>query len=104
MFSNTMKYKFFIIFKWILALLVTFIIVFPLWWIFVYSITLPGELFSRSIKYWPENPTLASYKYLINNVNLFRKIWDTFIIVGFSILIGMVVSIAAAFSFARFKS
>lgn len=104
MFSNTMKYRFFIIFKWILALLVTFIIVFPLWWIFVSSTTPSGELFSRPIKYWPDNPTLDSYKYLINNVNLFRKIWDTFIIVGLSILIAMIVSIAAAFSFARFKS
>src|SRR5699024_6412102 len=104
MLSNRMKYRFFIIFKWILALIVTFLIVFPLWWIFVSSITPSGELFSRPIKYWPDNPTLESYKYLINNVNLFRKIWDTFIIVGLAILIGMIVSVAAAFSFARFKS
>lgn len=104
MLSNTMKHRQFKVFKWVLALLVTFIIVFPLWWIFVSSITPPGELFSSPIKYWPNNPTLDSYKYLINHVDLFRKIWDTFIVVGLSILIGMIVSIAAAFSFARFKS
>ncbi|MBT2759241.1 carbohydrate ABC transporter permease [Mesobacillus foraminis] len=91
-------------FKWTPALAVGFLIMFPLWWIFVSSITPPGELFSKPIKYWPENPTLESYRYLIENADLFKKVWDTLLIVGLSILIGMVVSVLAAFSFARFKS
>lgn len=92
------------LYKWSLALVVGFLILFPLWWIFVSSITPSGELFSKPIKYWPENPTLESYSYLIKNADLLQKVWDTVIIVGLSILIGMVVSLMAAFSFARFKS
>lgn len=92
------------LFKWSLALIVGFLILFPLWWIFVSSITPSGELFSKPIKYWPENPTLESYSYLIQNADLFQKVWDTILIVGLSIFIGMVVSLMAAFSFARFKS
>lgn len=91
-------------YRWSLAVIVGFLILFPLWWIFVSSITPSGELFSKPIKYWPENPTLESYQYLIANADLFQKIWDTMLIVGLSIFIGMVVSVMAAFSFARFKS
>ncbi|MDF9840589.1 MULTISPECIES: carbohydrate ABC transporter permease [unclassified Paenibacillus] len=92
------------LFMWGLALIVAFLILFPLWWIFISSITPSGELFSSPIKYWPDHPTLASYRYLIENVGLLPKIWDTAIIVGLSILIGMVVSVMAAFSFARFRT
>ncbi|CAM4243991.1 carbohydrate ABC transporter permease [Paenibacillus typhae] len=92
------------LFMWGLALIVAFLILFPLWWIFISSITPSGELFSTPIKYWPDHPTLASYRYLIENVGLLPKIWDTAIIVGLSILIGMVVSVMAAFSFARFRT
>lgn len=104
MFSKSARLFLLRCFKWALALLVAFIILFPLWWIFVSSITPSGELFSKPIKYWPDHPTLESYKYLIENVGLLKKIGDTAIIVGLSIVIGMIVSVAAAFSFARFKS
>lgn len=91
-------------FMWLLAAVVAFLILFPLWWIFISSITPSGELFSKPIKYWPAHPTLDSYRYLIENVGLLSKIWNTFIIVGLSILIGMIVSVTAAFSFARFRT
>jgi multiple sugar transport system permease protein len=91
-------------FMWSLALVVAFLILFPLWWIFISSITPSGELFSKPIKYWPAHPTLESYSYLIQNVGLLSKIRDTIIIVGLSIVIGMIFSVMAAYSFARFKS
>ena len=89
---------------WGLAAIVAFLILFPLWWIFISSITPAGELFSKPIKYWPAHPTLDSYRYLIKNVGLLPKIGNTAIIVGLSILIGMMISVMAAFSFARFRS
>jgi multiple sugar transport system permease protein len=91
-------------FKWFLAAIVAFLILFPLWWIFTSSITPSGQLFSNPIKYWPAHPTLESYSYLIENAALIPKIWNTVIIVGLSILIGMIVSVMAAFSFARFRN
>lgn len=91
-------------FKWFLAILVAFVILFPIWWIFESSITPPGELFKKPIQYFPEHPTLASYKYLIEYVDLLPKIRDTLIIVGSSLVISTIVSILAAYGFARFKS
>lgn len=91
-------------FKWALVLLVAFVILFPLWWIFISSITPSSELFKKPIQYWPSHFTLASYSYLIHNAGLLAKIRDTIIIVGLTIVIGMILCIMAAFSFARFKS
>lgn len=104
MFSNGSKRILLRCLMWTLAIVVAFLILFPLWWIFISSITPSGELFSKPIKYWPVNPTLESYAYLIENVGLLAKSRDTIIIVGLSITIGMIVSVMAAFSFARFKN
>lgn len=104
MFSNGSKRILQRCLMWTLAIVVAFLILFPLWWIFISSITPSGELFSKPIKYWPVNPTLESYTYLIENVGLLAKSRDTIIIVGLSITIGMIVSVMAAFSFARFKN
>ncbi|WP_248927173.1 carbohydrate ABC transporter permease [Paenibacillus hamazuiensis] len=91
-------------FMWTLAAIVAFLILFPLWWIFISSITPAGELFSKPLKYWPVHPTLESYQYLIDHVGLLSKIGNTVIIVGLSIVIGMIVAVMAAFSFARFRN
>jgi multiple sugar transport system permease protein len=91
-------------FKWALVLLVAFVILFPLWWIFISSITPSSELFKKPIQYWPSHFTLDSYSYLIQNGGLLAKIRDTIIIVGLTIVIGMILCIMAAYSFARFKS
>ncbi|WP_419871436.1 carbohydrate ABC transporter permease [Candidatus Pristimantibacillus sp. PTI5] len=104
MFSNGSKRILLRCLMWTLALVVAFLILFPLWWIFISSITPSGELFSKPIKYWPVNPTLESYSYLIGNVGLLAKSRDTLIIVGLSITTGMILSVMAAFSFARFKN
>jgi multiple sugar transport system permease protein len=91
-------------FKWALALLVALVILFPLWWIFISSITPSSELFKKPIEYWPVHFTLESYNYLIQHAGLLPKIRDTAIIVGATIIIGMIVCVMAAYSFARFKS
>ncbi|MBB6691891.1 carbohydrate ABC transporter permease [Cohnella xylanilytica] len=104
MVSNRSRRLFPVLLMWGLAAIVAFLILFPLWWIFISSITPAGELFAKPLKYWPAHPTLDSYRFLIENVGLLAKIRDTLIIVGLSILIGMIVSVMAAFSFSRFRS
>lgn len=91
-------------FKWIIALLVAFLILFPLYWIFISSITPSGELFQRPINYLPENPTLSNYIFLLKNVGLMSKIMSTVIIIGTTLIISTIVSIMAAYAFARYNS
>ena len=90
--------------KWVIFLLISFVILFPIYWIFISSITPPGELFTSPINYLPQNPTLESYKFLMNNVGLLSKIGNTILIVGVTLVIGTIICAMAAYGFARFKS
>ncbi|QTL99131.1 ABC transporter permease subunit [Iocasia frigidifontis] len=90
--------------KWILALTVSFIILFPLYWIFISSITPAGELFKQPIDYLPDNPTISNYIYLIYNVGLIEKVVSTLIIIGTTLIIGTIICVMASYGFARYKS
>lgn len=90
--------------RWILFALVSFVILFPVYWIFISSITPPGELFKTPIDYLPDHPTLESYTFLIENVGLIQKIGNTVLIVGSTLVISTVLCSMAAYAFARFGS
>lgn len=90
--------------RWVLCGLVSFVILFPVYWIFISSITPPGELFKMPIDYIPDHPTLDSYRFLIENVGLLSKVGNTVIIIGATLLIGTVICVMGAYAFARFKS
>lgn len=90
--------------RWLLFALVAFIILFPVYWIFISSITPQGELFQMPIDYLPDHPTLESYKFLIQNVGLLEKIGNTVIIVGITLVISTVLCAMAAYGFSRFQS
>lgn len=90
--------------RWILFAAVSFLILFPVYWIFISSITPPGELFKMPIDYLPDHPTLDSYSFLISNVGLISKIGNTIIIVGATLIIGTLFCAMGAYAFARFRS
>lgn len=88
----------------LLIFVVSFIILLPLYWIFISSITPSAELFQSPIDYLPDHPTLENYKYLLENVGLLEKVVNTVIIVGLTILVSTVLCVLAAYAFSRFKS
>lgn len=88
----------------LLIFLVAFIILLPLYWIFISSITPSSELFQSPIDYLPDHPTLENYKYLIENVGLLSKIGNTVIIVGITIVVSTILCVLGAYAFARFHS
>ena len=90
--------------KWVLFALVSFVILFPVYWIFISSITPPGELFKTPIDYLPDSPTLDSYQFLIENVGLLSKIGNTVIIIGITLVVGTTICVMGANAFARFSS
>jgi multiple sugar transport system permease protein len=90
--------------KWIIVGLVAFVILVPVYWILISSITPAGELFKSPIDYLPDHPTLDSYSFLIKNVGLFSKIGNTLVIVGSTLIISTVICILGAYAFARFMN
>lgn len=91
------------VFKILLILLVSFLILFPLYWIFISSITPSSELFSAPIDYLPDHPSLENYLYLIENVGLLGKIGNTVLIVGTTLVLSTVLCVLAAYAFSRFS-
>ena len=90
--------------RWLLFAVVAFLILFPVYWIFISSITPPGELFQTPIQYLPKHPTLESYQFLIENVGLLAKIGNTVLIVGVTLVVSTVLCAMAAYGFSRFQS
>lgn len=88
----------------LLIFLVSFVILLPLYWIFISSITPSAELFQTPIDYTPDHPTLENYRFLIENVGLVQKIGSTVLIVGVTIVISTVLCVLGAYAFARFPS
>lgn len=90
--------------RWCLFGAVAFLILFPVYWIFISSITPPGELFKMPIDYLPDHPTLNSYQFLIQNVGLLSKIGNTVVIIGVTLVVGTLFCVMGAYAFARFRS
>lgn len=89
---------------WVLVVLVSFIILAPLYWIFISSITPSSELFSSPIHYIPSHPTTDHYAQLIFNCNLGGKLANTLIVTFFALLINTTICIMAAYGFCRHQS
>lgn len=96
------KFKF--VFRWLLFTIVAFVILFPVFWIFISSITPAGQLFNSPIDYFPDNPTLENYRFLIKNVDLVEKIGSTILIIGATLALSIIFCIMAAYGFARYSS
>ena len=62
------------IIRWVVFALIAFVVLMPVYWIFISSITPPGELFKSPIEYLPKHPSLESYQFLVSHVGLLEKI------------------------------
>lgn len=89
--------------RWTLTGLICFMILFPLWWIFISSITPSSELYTTPIHYIPLHPTFENYVRAVTQMDIFQKIQNTLIITGCSLLASIVFGLMAAYAFARFE-
>lgn len=101
------KYKAYRIFtivgRWLLFAIVALVVLVPVYWIFISSITPSGELFKSPIDYLPDHPTLDSYLYLIQNVGLVEKIQNTILIIGATLIISTIICVLGAYAFCRYS-
>lgn len=87
---------------WAFTIVIGFIILFPVYWIFMSSVTPKDMLFTSPIHYIPLKSTLENYIELFRDVNIFDFALHTGIIIVFSLIFSIVFSLTAAYSFARF--
>lgn len=89
---------------WLTAAAVVLVIVFPVWWIVLSSITPKDQLFQTPIQYLPAAPTLENYKNLFANVNVPLLIRDTMVVTSFSMLLSLLICLLAAYGFSHARS
>lgn len=96
------KSKGYHVFIWGITIVLALVILFPVFWIFTSSITEKELLFTTPVTYFPENPTMKNYIDLFREVDVWGLASNTAIVAFFSIIVSILVSVLAAYSFARF--
>ena len=89
--------------RWLLIAAIAFIVLVPEYWIFLSSITPQDKILSSPINYIPQEPTLDNYKTLFTLMDIPGHAGNTTIILFFSMLLNMVISIPASYAFARIR-
>lgn len=87
---------------WLITIAVSFVILFPILWIFSSSITEKEKIFTVPVTYFPENPTLENYIELFRTVDVGGLALNTLIVAFFAIILSILVSLFAAYAFSRF--
>jgi len=89
---------------WSATLITALVILVPLYWIFISSITPAHELFTSPINYIPLHPTLKHYQKLFLSLNLNQKMFNTLFITASTLTISTVICLMAAYGFNRYES
>lgn len=90
------------VFQWSVTAVIGLIILFPLYWIFISSITPQADLFSTPIQYIPENITFENYVTLFTGLNILDKTVTTAIITTVAMVVSTIACTLAAYAFSRY--
>ena len=87
----------------VLAVLVTVIMVFPLYWMLATALKTESEVMSSTITFWPAVPQFENFAYVINKVPFFRYMLNTAIITAMQMGSEIFLGILAAYAFSKGK-
>jgi len=88
---------------WLPLLLILVFLLFPFYWTFVTSIKPEAELYGKIVRYWPQNPTLESYKRLFVEINFLRPMGNSLLVALSTTLVSLFASTLAAYAFTRYN-
>lgn len=87
----------------VVAVLVTLVFLFPIYWLAIISLKTPNEIFAFPPVWWPEALQFANYAVLFKDGEVYT-IWNSLIIASASTLIAMILGTMCAYSIARFRT
>ncbi len=85
-----------------LAVILLFLL-FPFYWTFVTSIKPQEELYGAVVTYWPQHPTLESYKKLFTSFEFIKYMGHSLFVAAITTIVSLFVSVLAAYSFSRYE-
>ncbi|MCQ2435603.1 MAG: carbohydrate ABC transporter permease [Clostridia bacterium] len=92
-----------VIFRFVLLLGLSYIILFPFFSKISASFFSPKDFLQTDVKYIPKFPTIDQYKYLITENHYLKAMLNTFLLSGICAVLQMVVCAFIGYGFAKFK-
>jgi multiple sugar transport system permease protein len=89
--------------RYILAVMVTVLFLFPIYWLFMISFKTPEEIFAHPPVWFPESIQFSNYAVLFKDGDV-NTIWNSLIIATTSTAIAIVLGTMCAYSIARFRT
>ncbi|MGX5681610.1 carbohydrate ABC transporter permease [Schumannella luteola] len=86
-----------------IAVVVSAIVIFPLYWMLVVAFSPRGELFTQELRYWPSTFTLENFETVFNRFPVADWFVNSVVIGLFVTAFTVVVNMLAGYAFARLK-
>jgi multiple sugar transport system permease protein len=89
--------------RYLAALLLTVIFLFPIYWLFIISLKTPEEIFAFPPVWYPKNLQFANYRVLFRDGDAVT-VWNSLVLAGASTILAMIIGTLAAYSLVRFNT
>jgi multiple sugar transport system permease protein len=89
--------------RYVLAIVITLIFVFPVYWLFIISFKTPDEIFAFPPVWYPESIQFANYAVLFKDGDA-ATVGNSLILASVSTFFAMILGTIAAYSLVRFKT
>src|SRR6187397_2897227 len=86
-----------------LAVLVTLLFLFPIYWLFIISFKTPDEIYSYPPKWYPSQFHFGTYAVLFRDGDA-DSVWHSLVVATSSTVLAMFLGTICAYSLARFKT
>ena len=85
----------------ILAIMVTVIMIFPLFWMLSTALKTESEVMSSKIVFWPAVPQFENFNFVVNKVPFFRYMLNTAVVTAMQMASELLLGILAAYAFSK---
>ena len=89
--------------RFLLALTITVIMIFPLFWMLSTSLKTEAEVMGSQLVFWPEKMQLENFTYVIEKVPFFRYMLNTAVVTAMQMASELLLGIMAAYAFSKGK-
>lgn len=87
----------------LLVILISFVAIFPIYWMFNTALTTTSEMFLEKPKLWPNSLSLGGFANVFDELEITLWIKNTFVIAAGSTVMSLVLAIFAAYGLSRRK-
>jgi multiple sugar transport system permease protein len=89
--------------RYLVAIAVTIVFLFPIYWLFIISFKTPEEIFHYPPVWYPKSIQFANYHVLFKDGDAFT-VWNSLVLASISTFLAMMLGTMCAYSLARFKT